>query len=102
MDDYAPNVFSTSETPLFFQNYGRANLIHGSKKFCKQQFSWLKFSFIENLAALDCYASIEGTSAYQKTYQDKMDINYLFGDPFLANKSLNLDKIFIDSPQETY
>jgi hypothetical protein len=48
---------------------------------------------------LDCYASIEGISAYQKTYQDKMDINYLFGDPYLAKKSLNLDKIFIDSPE---
>ncbi len=52
-----------------------------------------KFS---NLAALDCYATIEGITPYQKTYQDKLDVSHLVGDMFQANKSFNLDKIFIE------
>ena len=48
-----------------------------------------------NLAALDCYATIEGTrSPYQKTYQDKLDVNCLVDDVFQKDKSFNLDKIF--------
>ena len=48
-----------------------------------------------NLAALDCYVTIEGTTGpYQKTYQDKLDVNCLVGDMYQKHKSFNLDKIF--------
>ena len=52
-----------------------------------------------NLAALDCYATIEGMkSPYQKTYQDKLDVNCLVDDVFQKDKSFNLDKIFDETP----
>ena len=52
-------------------------------------------AFLVNLVALDCYATIEGpTRPYQKTYQDKLDVNFLVSDIYQKNKSFNLDKIF--------
>ncbi len=61
-------------------------------------------SCIGNLAALDCYVTIDGTaynSAYSRTYQDKIDVNHLDDDMFFAGKSLNLDKIFNEPPDGT-
>ena len=46
-----------------------------------------------NLAAIDCYATIEGTNPYEKTYQDKLDVDNLV-DVFAGGKSYNLNKIF--------
>lgn len=58
-----------------------------------------KLATTVNLAALDCYATIEGTrSPYQKTYQDKLDVNCLVDDVFQKDKSFNLDKIFDEKP----
>lgn len=54
---------------------------------------------IGNLAALDCYVTIEGQNPYEKTYQDKLDVPHLVDDLFSGRKSLNLDKIFIEGSE---
>ena len=61
-------------------------------------FDWL---LKVNLAALDCYVTIEGSNPYEKTYQDKLDVPHLVDDIFSGRKSLNLDKIFVENSSET-
>ena len=76
--------------PFFGQHYRKDMGL--SKKYSKHS---KQITSIVNLAALDCYATIEGTrSPYQKTYQDKLDVNCLVDDIFQKDKPFNLDKIF--------
>lgn len=58
-----------------------------------------QFFCIGNLAAIDCFATIYGQTAYQKTYQDKLEVEKLVND----DRPLNIHKLFTseDSPSPT-
>ncbi len=59
--------------------YSPQTAIFGS---CNNREFFVNNKKLSNLAALDCYATIEGVTPYQKTYQDKLDVNHLVGDMF--------------------
>lgn len=54
------------------------------------------------MRAIDCYVTIEGNNPYEKTYQDRLDVPHLVDDLFTANKSLNLDKIFVEQQENQF
>jgi hypothetical protein len=90
------HLIGQTRLPSSFSNTGGVTL--GTETKNTVRINSLIGIVIDNLAALDCYATIEGTSKYQKTYQDKMDVKCLFGDPFQAQKAFNIDKMFDDTP----
>lgn len=88
------NVGSDQQRPPFAQFVPPGFLDYGSKKYSK--FGLLFNVSLDNLRAIDCYVTIEGPNPYEKTYQDRLDVSHLVDDVFTANKSLNLDKIFVE------
>lgn len=54
------------------------------------------FKDLGNLAAIDCFATIQSTNTYQKTYQDSLKVDQLVGDGdlFFDDRPLNIDRLF--------
>lgn len=70
----APRI-SQTRIPSSFSIMGGETSATETKNSVSSHF-WIT-NTLDNLAALDGYVTIQGPNKYQKTYQDKMDVNCL-------------------------